>query len=128
MCRLTLRGDGADAPTTMSCLGFLELNIGRSGAPRSLGNHGRLTCLSIEPLVPAQSREVQMVAYMPLKARHEARNVYATITRIVGGYTITVAMRKAGRTRTLVETTVESQFAAETVASGLTHSEDSRMR
>jgi hypothetical protein len=24
-------GDGADAPTTMSCLGFLELNIGRSG-------------------------------------------------------------------------------------------------
>ena len=69
-----------------------------------------------------------MVAYMPLKARHEARNVYATITRIVGGYTITVAMRKAGRTRTLVETTVESQLAAETVASGLTHSEDSRMR
>jgi len=57
-----------------------------------------------------------MVTYRPVKAGREARNVYATITRIVGGYTITVAMRESGRTRTLVEKTVESQFAAETVA------------
>jgi hypothetical protein len=57
-----------------------------------------------------------MVTYRPVKASHEACKVYATITRLVGGYTVTVAMRKAGRTRTLVEKTVESQFAAETVA------------
>ena len=57
-----------------------------------------------------------MVTYMPVKAGREARKIYATITRIVGGYTITVAMRDAGRTRTLVEKTVKSQLVAETVA------------
>jgi hypothetical protein len=66
--------------------------------------------------VIGQAREVQMVSYMPVKAGHDARSVYATITRIVGGYTVTVAMRETGRTRVLVEKTVDSHFAAETVA------------
>ena len=46
----------------------------------------------------------------------DPRSVQATINKVADGYTVTVSMNEAGRTRAAAESTVDSYAEAETVA------------
>jgi hypothetical protein len=46
----------------------------------------------------------------------DPRSVQATINKVADGYTVTVSMNEAGRTRAAAESTVDSYAEAETIA------------
>ena len=46
----------------------------------------------------------------------DQRSIQATINKVADGYTVTVSMNQAGRTRAAAESTVDSYAEAETVA------------
>ena len=46
----------------------------------------------------------------------DPRSCQATIIKVADGYTVTVSLKEAGRTRMLAESTVDSYADAETVA------------
>ena len=46
----------------------------------------------------------------------DVRNIEALVTRVVDGFSVTVVMLEKGRTRVLVQRTVDSHFEAGTLA------------